>query len=125
MIMKTKLIPLLLFGFLVSYKGSCQVSARSSHPKLDSFYSLKEETSGQKNGSKNKVISQDNISTGDQLIAGTPARGTNAKAKNKPAHSTHHHTMYRDTRLGSSSKLYDTYKKNDYGAGAITTNPNK
>lgn len=33
--------------------------------------------------------------------------------------------IYRDTRLGSSSPLYNTYKKNDYGAGAITTNPNK
>ena len=32
---------------------------------------------------------------------------------------------YRPTRLGSSSPLYDTYKKNDNGAGAITTNPNK
>jgi hypothetical protein len=34
-------------------------------------------------------------------------------------------SMYRDTRLGSSSPLYNTYQKNDYGAGAITTNPNK
>jgi hypothetical protein len=33
--------------------------------------------------------------------------------------------IYRDTRLGSSSSLYNTYKKNDYGAGAVTTNPNK
>lgn|SRR6185312_9817807 len=33
--------------------------------------------------------------------------------------------LYRDTRLGSSSPLYDTYKKNDNGAGSITTNPNK
>lgn len=33
--------------------------------------------------------------------------------------------IYRDTRLGGSSPLYNTYKKNDYGAGAITTNPNK
>ncbi len=33
--------------------------------------------------------------------------------------------IYRDTRLGSSSPLYNTYQKNDYGAGAITTNPNK
>jgi hypothetical protein len=33
--------------------------------------------------------------------------------------------FYRDTRLGSSSPLYNTYEKNDYGAGAITTNPNK
>lgn len=33
--------------------------------------------------------------------------------------------IYRDTRLGSSSPLYDTYKKNDNGAGSVTTNPNK
>ncbi|MEO6819247.1 MAG: hypothetical protein ABI204_05930 [Ginsengibacter sp.] len=33
--------------------------------------------------------------------------------------------MYRDTRLGSSSPLYNTYKKNDNGAGSVTTNPNK
>ena len=33
--------------------------------------------------------------------------------------------MYRDTRLGSSSPLYNSYKKNDNGAGSITTNPNK
>ncbi len=34
-------------------------------------------------------------------------------------------TIYRDTRLGSSSPLYNTYKKNDNGAGSVTTNPNK
>lgn len=33
--------------------------------------------------------------------------------------------LYRPTRLGSSSPKYDTYKKNDYGAGAVTTNPHK
>ena len=33
--------------------------------------------------------------------------------------------IYLDTRLGSSSPLYNTYEKNDNGAGAITTNPNK
>jgi hypothetical protein len=35
------------------------------------------------------------------------------------------HQIYRDTRLGSSSPYYNTYEKNDYGAGAITTNPHK
>jgi len=35
------------------------------------------------------------------------------------------HQIYRDTRLGSSSANYNTYKKNDNGAGAITTNPHK
>ncbi|MEO8822943.1 MAG: hypothetical protein ABI366_05150, partial [Ginsengibacter sp.] len=33
--------------------------------------------------------------------------------------------IYRDTRLGSGSLLYNTYQKNDNGAGAITTNPHK
>ncbi|MEO6136973.1 MAG: hypothetical protein ABIP35_17600 [Ginsengibacter sp.] len=33
--------------------------------------------------------------------------------------------MYRPTRLGSSSPLYNTYRKNDNGAGAVTTNQNK
>lgn len=33
--------------------------------------------------------------------------------------------IYRDTRLGSSSPMYNTYIKNHYGAGAVTTNPNK
>lgn len=33
--------------------------------------------------------------------------------------------IYRDTRLGSSSPYYNTYQKNDYGAGAVTTNPHK
>jgi len=33
--------------------------------------------------------------------------------------------VYHDTRLESSSSLYNTYQKNDYGTGAITTNPNK
>lgn len=33
--------------------------------------------------------------------------------------------LYRPTRLGSSSPLYNTYKKNDSGAGAVTTNPHK
>jgi|SRR6185312_7113835 len=39
--------------------------------------------------------------------------------------SSQKNPIYRDTRLGSSSPLYNTYQKNDYGAGAITTNPNK
>ncbi|MEO6868151.1 MAG: hypothetical protein ABI168_00815 [Ginsengibacter sp.] len=56
--------------------------------------------------------------------------------KNKTITTTHKHRnitsthpkkkhIYRDTRLGSSSPMYNTYKKNDKGAGAITTNPNK
>ena len=58
-----------------------------------------------------------NPNKGSGEIATYP--GDNFNATNTPS------KIYRDTRLGSSSPLYNTYKKNDYGAGAITTNPNK
>ena len=45
------------------------------------------------------------------------------KSNNHKAPAKHH--IYRDTRLGGSSPYFNTYKKNDYGAGAITTDPNK
>ena len=54
----------------------------------------------------------------------TPARKVtfqNKKMKTKKDPKV----MYRDTRLGSSSPKYNTYKKNKYGAGGVTTNPNK
>ena len=40
-------------------------------------------------------------------------------------YETAKHHIYRDTRLGGSSPYFNTYKKNDYGAGAITTDPHK
>lgn len=43
--------------------------------------------------------------------------------KTKKAKSTS--KIYRDTRLGSSEPQYNTYKKNDKGAGAVTTSPKK
>lgn len=42
-----------------------------------------------------------------------------------PGKAVAHPSEYQDTRLGSSSPLYNTYRTNDNGAGAITTNPNK
>ncbi len=123
--MKTKLIPLLLFGFLFSHKDYCQVAARSFHPKLDSFYHLKKQNTRQINISKNNNSSENSVSSTRQLISGALSTQNTLQPENKPAHSVQRHTMYRDTRLGSSSKMYDTYEKNDYGAGAITTNPDK
>lgn len=54
----------------------------------------------------------------------SPSMQAPAISNRATAVSTENH-VYRDTRLGSSSPLYDTYKKNDNGAGAVTTNPNK
>ena len=49
----------------------------------------------------------------------------NGKSDNKIRFKNKKRKLYRPTRLGSSSPLYDTYKENDFGAGAVTTNPNK
>lgn len=43
----------------------------------------------------------------------------------KPQYKIAPQKLYRPTRLGSSSPRTDTYKKNDFGAGSVTTNPNK
>ncbi len=53
----------------------------------------------------------------NRTINNNPKAGTDNNNPTSP--------IYRDTRLGSSSPLYNTYEKNDNGAGSITTNPNK
>jgi hypothetical protein len=87
--MKTKTTAMLICGFLIS---NCVFSQDTS---------------------QNQKLSQDR----------TYQPAQTAPLPNE--YSTPQPHIYRDTRLGSSSPLYNTYKKNDYGAGAITTNPNK
>ena len=64
--------------------------------------------------SANQKISQ------DQTYPMSTRQNNNQNNTNK----TQNH-IYRDTRLGGSSPHHRTYKSNDYGAGAITTNPHK
>ncbi|MEO6906111.1 MAG: hypothetical protein ABI148_07105 [Ginsengibacter sp.] len=66
------------------------------------------------------VISQD--TTSNQKLSENETYHV-APSNNQISKSQNH--IYRDTRIGSSSPLYNTYRKNNYGAGAITTNPNK
>lgn len=67
------------------------------------------------------VLAQD--TTGNQTLSKDQTYPISSPAKNYNVPQKHH--IYRDTRLGSSSPYNNTYKKNDYGAGAITTNPGK
>lgn len=90
--MKTKLL-ILIPGILISASAFCQDSASSSR-------------------SKNKVIFNNEPRVHSTII---PAQ---KKSFTEPQ-------IYNDIRLGSSSPMYNTYEKNDYGAGAITTNPHK
>lgn len=58
-------------------------------------------------------------------ITTNPNKGNGTNVSNPSTNSNAPVPIYRDTRLGSSSPLYNTYEKNDNGAGSITTNPNK
>lgn len=61
-----------------------------------------------------------------QTLASQPALSKNpapqVSVSQMPVSQNH---IYRDTRLGSSSPAYQTYKENDNGAGSVTNNPNK
>ncbi len=93
--MKNKIISLLVLCILISVSGFSQ----------DSTHNINAKKSIAHNGSHIVLKKQTSLPNHRATI--------------------HKKTMYRDTRLGSSSKKYNTYKKNDNGAGAITNNPNK
>lgn len=62
---------------------------------------------------------------GGGSITSNPNKSMGTNVSNPSTNSNAPGTIYRDTRLGSSSPLYNTYEKNDNGAGSVTTNPNK
>ena len=66
-------------------------------------------------------FSQDSVS-GAQNKVTLKSRNTTLQQKDKQVKKG---SIYRPTRLGSSSPMYNTYKKNDYGAGGVTTDPDK
>ncbi len=70
------------------------------------------------NGTKKSQVSNAGSAT-----TYSPGASSQVKTSVHPAKKSTKKRMYRDTRLGSSEKKYDTYKKNDYGAGSVTTHP--
>jgi len=96
--MKTSLM--LIFGIFISNSVFCQDTSQNQQLSHNQTY---------------QVAPPNNQVTQPQ---------TPPKADVRFGTDTNNH-MYRDTRLGSSSPLYNTYEKNNYGAGAVTTNPNK
>ena len=98
--MKNKKITTFVLGIFISFPAFSQDTIHTYPVQKDSVL-----ISQPVNKNNEKIISYSNEN----------------KIQDKPASQS----IYYDTRLGSSSPLYDTYEKNDYGAGAITTNPNK
>jgi len=91
---------------------------------LSSTLAFSQDTSQNQKLSENK-----NIHVPSTNIQANPSENhtyynNSPQYKNIPQYDNSIH-VYRDTRLGSSSPLYNTYEKNNYGAGAVTTNPNK
>lgn len=65
----------------------------------------------------NKVIFKNEPQVHSTISPAEKINGDNTSTKQSP--------IYRDTRLGSSSPMYNTYQKNDNGAGSVTNDPNK
>jgi hypothetical protein len=139
-VMKIKTSIFATFLFFVSFSAFCQDSTGSSkaETKLHKFFHPE---------NKNNVASADSAQSVSPNVASTtladssyktvvnntpsapPVTETNASPAPAtpvaPVQPTPANTIYRDTRLGSSSPLYNTYEKNNNGAGSVTTNPNK
>ena len=63
------------------------------------------------------VVATDTTAITKPVVVATPAP-VQKKILPKPAS-----TPYIDTRLGSSTRAYDTWEKNNNGAGSVTTSP--
>jgi len=109
--MKTIFI-LFVSYFLILQNGYAQSTVKASYPSSNPSPNSAQSNIYQKNSERNY--------NAHPLNADTLYKANQNRVENEQQS-----TIYIDTRLGSSSKMYDTYEKNDYGAGAITTNPNK
>lgn len=150
--MQNKIIKLLLtFVVLFSLQGFSQTTKKSNHPLLDKYYPQKQGTDTNKTiitqvnplpETKPAPI----VNTAPAVTI-TPATTTVHAVTTAPAVTIIHTVnkpvtvttpvpvqnkvqtqsapapLYMDTRLGSSSKLYDTWEKNNNGAGSVTTSP--
>jgi len=141
--MKTQFL-LIIPGIFISVNSFCQDSTSSKNKNILQNQGQVHTTitPAQQSEANNQIIYRDT-----RLGSSSPLYNTYEKNKNgaggvttdyyksqgsgipesiPPQHyfDTTQHT-YRDTRLGSSSPYYNTYEKNNYGAGSVTTNPNK
>ena len=136
-VMKIKTGIFTTFLFFIPFFSFCQDSTGSSkqETKLHKFFHPE---------NKSNVVAQDSSRPVSPNVAATTLADSSYKtvvnntpppaAETKtspvpvtpaPVQQTPENTIYRDTRLGSSSPLYNTYEKNNNGAGSVTTNPNK
>ncbi len=145
--MKHKIAPLIMSFVLISFSALCQTTENTSHPKLDAFRKLKQNSQAANDSiAAASTTAASNLTTSPNPEPVAPSTtgkiGTNpnlsptpvanitpatttvvTKAPEQSAVSQPKPHIYMDTRLGSSTKQYDTYEKNNYGAGSVTTSP--
>ena len=142
--MKTKIMALMISGILISFSAFSQTTEKSSHPKLDALFPHAANTTitnipDSTKAPATNIVTNNNTMPSNNIpgTTGPPATnivtGSNIKPvgtityQEKPQQQVQARPeqkgIYRDTRLGSSTKQYDTYEKNNNGAGSVTTSP--
>ena len=134
------------FVVLFSLQGFSQTTEKSNHPLLDKYYPQKQNTDTNiavttqikpvperkpapavttttivpAVTTKPAVTTTPAITTATTINKPTTVRAQTPvqKVQTQPAPPP-----YMDTRLGSSTKQYDTWEKNNNGAGSVTTSP--
>ena len=124
-IMKNKILPAVILIILFSTKSFSQTTT-PNYTKSDTPSALhRSDLNKKKIYRATDTAKQSQYSNAVSATTYSVAKKSQVKTPVNHAKKSPKKPMYRDTRLGSSSKKYNTYKKNDKGAGAITTNPNK
>ncbi len=148
--MKHKIIKLdIIFVVLFSFHGFSQAAEKSTHPLLDKYYPQKQNTETNKvvttqikpvpETKSAPAMTTTTVPTVSTVSAVKPVPSVIAKPGLKDTNTINKPTAittqvpvqkiptqplpppYRDTRLGSSTKQYDTWEKNNNGAGSVTT----
>jgi hypothetical protein len=146
--MKNKIMAIMISGILISFSALSQTTEKSSHPKLDALFPHAPNTTATNIPDSTKapatnIVTNNNTMPSNNIPGTIAAPATNIVAgsnikpvstityQDKPQQQAQQQVqarpeqkgIYRETRLGSSTKQYDTYEKNNNGAGSVTTSP--
>ena len=146
--MKNKIMALMISGILISFSALSQTTEKSSHPKLDALFPHAPNTTvaniaDSMQAPPTNIVTNNNTLPSNNIPGTTVAPATNIVTgsnikpvstityqekpqQQQPQQQVQARTekgLYIETRLGSSTKQYDTYEKNNNGAGSVTTSP--
>jgi hypothetical protein len=139
--MKFKIFPALILSFLISSAAEAQDTSANQAISKDETYPVSSPVRNYTIPAKPHIYRDTRLGSSSPLYNTYQKNDNGAGAVTTNPHKSNGMNLfqrntfdsakdnvgniYRDTRLGSSASFYNTYQKNDYGAGAITTNPHK